>query len=303
MKKYVFTFISLAVLIFIGVLFLTGNRKTVNNDTDMNIVTSFYPTYYFTSKIVGDTMRVENIGRNNDPHEFMPSAKDILKMQGADLVVLQGGGLESWGKDVKEQLKNVGVPVFVVNEHLPLYKTEEGINHGGYDPHTWLDPVLALETVKNLKKEIESINPPQSTLYDKNAGELIIKLENLNKLYSKDLDSAHCSIDKALISHDALGYIARRYGLHMLPIAGISTQDRPSAKLLTELKEQAKRNGVIAVLTEENSVKEYAQTIANKTGIMMLQINALPTGVVGGDYMDGMRNNLNNLIKAYGCNK
>ena len=325
--------IVLAVVIIglVGVLFYTnGGASFVERDDRPTVITSFYPLYYFTSEIVGDTMQVVNIGRNNDPHDFTPSARDIVRMQEAALVVLQGSGLEAWGEDVEHQLEDAGVPVFVATEHLALrelkkdghgdgdahgheeeahghgheeaHKDEHDHDHGSHDPHTWLDPVLAAETVEHLAEELIAIDPANAELYSQNANVLIQELTGLDDAYRTALSAASCTAEEALVSHDAFGYMAERYGLIMHPIAGISTKDEPSAKLLAELKEEAE-DGVLAVLTEENSVKEYAETIAQETGIMLVPISALAAGpiVSEDDYLDGMRANLESLKQGYGC--
>ncbi len=310
--------ISIIVIIFVALIFAVvyfGGKKdksSISQSKKPVVVASFYPLYYFASQIAGDKMEVINIGRGNDPHEFKPSTKDVVTMHKASIVLLQGAGLESWGEDLEKQLKKEKIPVFVVAKHLKLFKFDEYAHehesdkeshqHGSYDPHTWLSPVLVKETVLQIAKEFEKINPKNKEIYQKNAQILADKLDKIDKDYKNTLINERCSVDKALVSHNAFGYIGRQYELKMYPIAGISTLDKPSAKLLAQLKNEAKE-GVIAILTEENSVKEYAETIAKETGITIIPINTLATGVMqnGGDYIDGMYFNLENFKKAYGC--
>jgi len=319
MKKTVVIFIL--VVFIIGVYFAINNENKVSkNNEKITVVTSFYPLYYFVSQIVGDNMEIINIGRNNDPHDFVPSAKDMITMQNADLVLLQGGGLESWGKDLEQQLISNKKNVFIVSQHIKLHKkNKDGSdkqkninndkykiehNHDFFDPHTWLDPILAKQTVLQITDELIKLDDKNKELYTKNSKILTNKLSDIDKLYSKSLSKSNCATDKALVSHNAFGYIGRRYNLQMYPIAGLSTSDKPSAKLLKELKKEA-QNGVIAILTEENSIKKYAQTISKETNIKLIPINALATGVIknGGDYLDGLYYNLDSFKKAYGCTK
>ena len=317
MKK-ILVFLGIIFVIGIGFYFVNKNKHNIVDSattTKPIVVTSFYPLYYFASQIAGDKMDVVNIGKDNDPHEFKPSTKDVVIMHNANIVLLQGAGLESWGEDLEQQLKKENKPVFVVAKHLDLFKFDEHEHehetgheekghhhHGSYDPHTWLSPILAKETVLLIEKEFEKIDPQNKDIYQKNTQALVAKLDKLDEDYKNALTSVNCSAKKALISHDAFGYIARQYDLEMHPIAGISTLDKPSAQLLTQLKDEVKE-GVIAVLTEENSVKEYAETIAKETGIKMIPINALATGVIknNGDYINGMYYNLDSFKKAYGC--
>jgi zinc transport system substrate-binding protein len=319
MKK-VAIIITILLLIFVAIFAVTKDRpedqSTSPSEEQLTVVTSFYPLYYLTSEILGDSASVINIGGNSNPHSFTPSAKDIITMQKADLVILQGAGLEPWGEDIEHQLEDAGVPVLVAAEHLDLFELtdseehhdeEEGHehedehDHGAHDPHTWLDPVQSIEIVELVKKELVAISPENSAVYTTNADMLLEKLNELKAAYDSTLSS--CTIEEALVSHNAFGYVARRYGLTMHPIAGISTEDEPSAALLAELKAEAE-DGVYAVLTEENSVKEYAETIARETGITLLPVNALGAGVTEseGDYIDVLYSNLQSLKEAYGCN-
>ncbi len=334
MKKVIFIIIGIIVIVGISLYFVNKNIQKTSNTTATvtkpTVVASFYPLYYFASQIAGDKMNVINIGRGNDPHEFKPSTKDVVTMRNAKIVLLQGAGLESWGEDLEWQLKKENVPVFVATEHLELFKfdehadeheyevTEEHIdshdsedvheeedhhhNHGAYDPHTWLDPVLAKETVLQIAKEFRIIDPQNKEFYQKNAQILADKLDKVDEDYKNAFADGKCTVGEALISHNAFGYIGRRYGLDMHSIAGISTLDKPSAKLLAQLKDEV-QSGVLAILTEENSVKKYAKTIARETGITMIPVNALATGVIknNGDYFDGMYSNLESFKKAYGC--
>ena len=333
MKKTILI-ITVIIILVSFVYFITTNKnknasKIVSQPKKPTIVTSFYPLYYFASQIVGNKMTVINISRGNDPHEFKPSTKDIALMHNADIVLLQGAGLESWGEDLKQQLKKEKIPVFVATEHLKLFKfdekkdqnkhtkekTEKNLpfhndehteNHhqGAYDPHTWLSPVLAKKTVLLIAKKIETLDPKNKDTYQRNAQILANKLDELDTAYKNQLAKENCSTNKALVSHNAFGYIGRRYGLDMYPIAGISTLDKPSAQLLAQLKNKA-QEGALAILTEENSVKKYAETIAKETGLKMLPVNALATGVIknNGDYIDGMYANLKSFKQAYGCKK
>lgn len=60
----------------------------------------------------------------------------------------------------------------------------------------------------------------------------------MDRKYAETLDV--CQRNEVIVSHDAFRYIARRYGFTTHAIAGLSTMDEPSAKILTELKEEAR---------------------------------------------------------------
>lgn len=299
------------IMIVVFVLILAGcstkpvtNQKQENNDK-LSVVASFYPLAYMAERIGGDAVEVKNIVGMAEPHEYMPGPSDITAIHNADLVILQGAGLEPWGDDVVAQLKAANKPVVEVASKLTLMKSSETAHghkedaHEEYNPHTWLDPVLAEQMVKVIADAMIKVDPDNADVFRANAVTLNQEFTALDKSYKEGL--ANCTRDKVIVSHDALGYLAKRYGFTTYPIAGVSTEDEPSAKVLAELKNVA-TEGITHILTEENAVKEFSQTLANETGLATLQFNPLETSSAdGADFFDRARVNLVHLQTALGC--
>lgn len=326
--KYVTVIIVIPLTVVVTVLYIGVSDDKKNDHASENtktIVTSFYPLQFFAQEIVGEEIKVVNIGENADPHDFRPSTQDMLLMQRADLVIVQGADLEPWAKNLETQLSKRDVPILVISEALgsmrlsinetdDVQSAEQGVHdnhskeseentheHSAYDPHTWLDPVLASETAQIIAREITALDANNSQKYKENIAALVLELERIDEQYRSRL--SNCSVDEALISHDFFSYVAQRYGIEMHPIAGISTKDEPSVELLAQLREEA-REGVNAILTDETGVKQYAETLARETGLELVPIDPLASGVsVGkGNFIDGLEENLNALTKAYACN-
>lgn len=172
--------------------------------------------------------------------------------------------------------------------------------HGAYDPHTWLDPVLFGETVTHLTEAVSTLDPENAEAYEANAAALQAELTALHAEYETGL--ATCAVDEVITSHDAFGYVADRYGITIHSIAGISTQDVPSAQTLAELKEEAEE-GVNAILLEESSVTAFGETLARETGLETLSVNPIAFVVPEGeDYLSLMRANLETFKAALACN-
>jgi zinc transport system substrate-binding protein len=300
-------------------------KEPVRADGTFSITTSFYPIEFVLGRIVGDLAVVTNVGAGRDPHDFRPSTQDILALQQADLVVLHGAALEPWGDDVQQQLRVEKVPVVLATAELNLMEAGEhheehgdeheededhadetheedghADDHGNDDPHTWLDPVLLSETVMHLTEAIIELDPENASVYETNAAALQTELMTLNTEYETGL--ATCATDEVVTSHDAFGYVAERYNFTIHTIAGISTQDLPSAQTLASLKEEA-AEGVNAILLEANSVTAYGETLANETGLQTLSINSIAFAIPdGSDYLTLMRANLEAFKTALDCN-
>lgn len=132
--QYVLGIIGAIALIGGGFLIFTSSsdtptREAVRADGEFTIVASFYPLAFALEAIAGDAAAVVNISEGRDPHDYRPSARDLERMQQADLVVLQGAGLEPWGVDVRETLEAAGVPVAIATEPLSLYEADAEHEH------------------------------------------------------------------------------------------------------------------------------------------------------------------------------
>lgn len=188
------------------------------------------------------------------------------------------------------------------DEHKDDHYTDEhghDHDHGSHDPHTWLDPVLAADTVEEIASALSAEFPEHRAAFEENAARLTTELTELDAVYAARL--ASCTIDEALISHDAAGYIARRYDLDLHAIAGLSTEDEPSAKLLSELAADATDKR--AILAEQGTVTAYADTLARETGLELKPFNPLGRGPLADDkdYFDVMYENLDSFAYAFAC--
>lgn len=299
---------SFAIVALLIISILHSNTPTTKQHESSGIVAvSLYPLAYLVESIAQDTVTVVQIGEGVDPHEYAPSVRDTSTLKDADIVVIMGGGLEHWEEDAESIRNTEQKPLLAMNEIVSVYVSaedtstdEHGHDQGGIDPHSWLDPVLMQEMAITLRDEFTRLYPAHADMYARNTETLRAELSAIDSAYKTAL--ASCTAGEALTSHDAFGYIGRRYNLDMHPIVGISTQDEPSAKLLAELKDEAS-GGVLGILTEERSIKKYAETLARETGLQLVSIDALELGVSGNEnYGSVMYENLTALRTAYGCN-
>jgi zinc transport system substrate-binding protein len=309
--------ITAATLLLIGAWYVVsvrqGNVSSTHPTNDkLMVATSFYPLEFVLARIIGDVGAVTNVGAGKDPHDFEPTVQNILTMQKADLVVLQGADFEPWGDDVTARLGADGVPVILATANIELHESDyhhdddagqidDEHHHGTFDPHTWLDPVLFSETVGYLAEEIASLDPANAAIYQENAGVLQTELSELHTEYKNRL--SNCELDEVITSHEALGYVAERYNFTVHAITGLSTQDMPSISTLAELRAEA-ADGVGAILLEENSVKAYGETLARETGLQTLSVNPIEYLVPGDeDYFTLMRSNLDTFAAALKCHE
>src|SRR4051794_38136681 len=63
----------------------------------LRVLTTFLPLYCFAVNVAGQDAQVENLlPANVSPHEYQFSRRDLQKVQSADLIIVNGLGMESW---------------------------------------------------------------------------------------------------------------------------------------------------------------------------------------------------------------
>ncbi len=305
MKLFIALFGTIALLSISGCSW--SNTKEGQDDNPL-VVTSFYPLYFFTSEIAGENAEVINLAGASDVHDYSPSPQDMLQLHNAELVIYMGADLEPWADDVIPQLQQENIPTLAIADVLPLHKmneeeheSEDEHHHGDFDPHVWLDPVIAQTIVTEIRNALIELDANHAEKYQAHAENLLARLSDLDAAFASGL--AECKNTKAIISHDSFGYLARRYAFTLNPIVGISTMDEPSAQMLAELKSKAEAEGITHILSEKNNIQRFAETLAAETNLEIVIIDPLGKGgqETEKDYFEVMEENLKSLQTAFDC--
>jgi len=292
--------------IFAGLLFFILNKeqKPTVQSSKLQVTASFYPLWFFSQQIGGEKATVINITpAGAEPHDYEPTAKDIAQIENSKLLIVNGAGLEAWGKNMQQNLHAKNTVILTVGEGLANQQVTEGGEHIT-DPHVWLSPPLALKIVDKIAQGFAQIDPMNTNYYQSNADTLKTELTNLDKEYRQGLSNC---IEKTIItSHAAFGYLAAAYGLKQVSIAGLSPDAEPSAQQLAGIVKFAKAKKVKYIFFESLVSPKLSDTIADEVGAKTLVLNPLE-GLSseeisrGKNYFTEMRKNLTNLRMALQC--
>ncbi|MDP2630509.1 MAG: zinc ABC transporter substrate-binding protein [Candidatus Uhrbacteria bacterium] len=267
----------------------------------ISVITSFYPLFFFASRIAGEHADVTNITpAGAEPHDYEPTPRDMARIERGDLLVLNGAGLEPWENTIREVLKNSPIVIVAVGEELArsLHTSE------GRDPHVWLNPVLAIEEIKKIEQALERVDPSSREAYKKNAQALIDELVILDAHYREGLRT--CKKKDIITSHTAFGYVAAEYGFTQIALTGLSPDMEPTPKRLVEIADIAREKNIRTIFFETLVSPRLAQTIAQEIGAQTRVLNPLEglteeDQAKGKDYLTEMENNLTNLKTALEC--
>ncbi len=306
MKRFLF-FSVLVALLFAGgyALFKKSEKNaTLHNDGKLQVVTSFYPLYFFAQQIGGDRADVTNIvPAGAEPHDYEPTSQDMATMERSQLIILNGGGLEAWADNLSRNTNTVKTTIVTAGEGLATAQVTEG-NRTVTDPHVWLDPPLAEKMIERIAQGFERVDPVNAEYYKTNAGVLEAKLIALDTKYKLGLGM--CAEKSIITSHAAFGYLATTYGLNQVPIAGLSPDAEPSPSQLADIVQFAKTNQVKYIFFESLASPKLSQTIATEVSAQTLVLNPLEglsdeDLAKGEDYFSVMYDNLTHLQTALAC--
>ncbi len=294
--------ISLFLLIIVGLgLFAWVNSKSLPLAVEtgkIEVVASFYPLAFFAEQIGTDRVNVTNLTPSGvEPHDFEPSTKDLAQMERSQLILINGAGFEPWA-DRFEQLQPLAVAGTLAN--LEILQENVLVR----DPHVWLDPVLAQKEVEIITAALIQIDPAGKAVYLANQKNLTGRLIALGQEFRAGL--ANCRQDKIVTSHAAFTYLAARYGLTQVALAGLSPDSEPTPREFTDLIKQIREQNIKYIFFESLVSPRLAQTLASETGAGTLVLNPLEglttaEAAAGQDYFSIQRGNLSSLRLALEC--
>lgn len=281
------------------------DRGAPSHHERLRIVTSFYPIYSLVKEVSGDLNDVRMIQSGAGIHEFEPSASDVAAIYDADLFVYHSRTLESWANSLNPSLEQSRVEVLEATEGMQLDKIEglEDLPADGqmdekslYDPHTWLDPEKAAEEAELIAARLSKIDSKHAATYQKNADDFKKRAHVLTEKYQASLKEAK---RKTFVTqHTAFSYLAKRFGLEQLGIAGLSPDQEPHSRQLAEIEDFIKKYQVETIFAESNVSSKVAETLKRATGVQVKVLNPLEAAPENDkSYLENLEENLKVLTK------
>lgn len=303
----------------------------------VSVVTSFYPVQFVTERVAGDNAEITNLtAPGGEPHDLELSPRQVADVQDADLVVYQSEFQTAVDEAVDQADRAKGTTVDSADgvtlieeadeEHVEEGHSaeedhaheedhadeeghsdeeghdHEGHDHGGVDPHVWLDPKNLEPVTEHVRDALIEIDPDHADDYRANAEALLGDLATLDEDLTTGL--ADCKVRDIVTSHAAFAYLAQAYDLTQVPIAGIDPGTEPSAAQLAEISDLVKADGITTVFTETLVSPAVANTVAREAGVQTATldpIEGLTEETSDEDYLSIMRTNLATLQKANDC--
>ena len=284
-----------AFLVFLVIGIVTASctpaEQSENDESaERTVYTSLYPLQYIVEEVGGETIQVKSVfPPGADAHTYEPSSKDMTAIADSDAFIYLGAGMEAFAETAASSLSSQNVKLLELGEHEELFiesehdhdhdgehghEEEDGHHHhGDHDPHIWLDPLRMIDMAKIIRDELIELYPEEKAVYEQGFEELEADLRDLDDDYQNVLEEKE---DKhILVSHASFGYWEERYGIEQLSISGLSTENEPSQKQLTEIINQVEEQHLDYILFEQSGSSRVAKVIQKETGLEALTLHTL----------------------------
>jgi len=253
---------SLHLLYFIASLFAQSSFAEAKV---LHVTASFTILADMVRAIGGAHVEVSSlVGPNGDPHAYEPTPDDAKKLRNADLVFVNGLGLEGWMERLITASGYKGEPQVLTKNIAPL-KMEEGKKFV-LDPHAWNSAANAEVYAQNIINALCAADPEDAEEFKRQGAAYIETLHALDADTHRLIDAIPAEKRKIVTTHDAFQYFAHAYGVTFITPVGVSTEQEASAADIVRLIKQIRAAHVQTYFLENSNDPRLIEQIARATG-------------------------------------
>lgn len=229
------------------------------------VVTTFTVIQDMVANVAGEAADVVSITKpGSEIHDYQPTPGDIVKAQGADLIVWNGLNLERWFEKFLANLD--GVPSVVVTEGIEPIGIGEGPYTGKPNPHAWMSPTNALRYIENIRAALVKHDPANAEVYNRNAARYAERLTAMDAPLRARLAGIPEDQRWLVTSEGAFSYLARDYGLRELYLWPINADQQGTPQQIRKVIDTVREQGVPVVFSESTVSDNPARQVAKETG-------------------------------------
>jgi zinc transport system substrate-binding protein len=276
------------------------------------VAAAFYPLVWLSQQVGGPDVTVTGLTKPGvEPHDLELTPQQIGEIEDARLVVhikgVQSAVDEAVAAHAADRAFDAASLVPTIAAASEQGATIDAASEEGghetsdvaYDPHVWLDPSRFATIATSLGDRLAKADPAHAAAYRGRAAQTAAGLTALDEQYAQGL--ATCANRAIVTTHAAFGYLAQRYHLEQVAIAGIDPESEPSPARLAQVADVARQKNVTTIFTEELVSPKVAEVLAKEVGATTAVLNPIESRPARGDYLSAARENLTTLRKALGC--
>ena len=227
----------------------------------LNVVASFSILGDFVRNIGGERVSLTTlVGPDSDVHVYAPTPSDAKTIAAAQLLIVNGLGLEGW---LPRLVQSSGGKAPIVTATKGVAALKSGSDS---DPHAWQSVANAKIYVANIRDALAGADPAGAEFFRDRAARYLAELDALDREVRDAVGKIPPVRRKVISTHDAFGYFAAAYGIAFIAPVGVSTESEPSARDIARIIGQVRAAKIPAVFLEKNGDDRLVGRIAAETG-------------------------------------
>ena len=252
-----------------------------------------------------------------DAHSFDPSPQDLIALNDAHVIFINGLQLEEALEPVLTSIDqggivvsvNVGVETIELGDSESAHEEDDEDQadhehgHATVDPHTWFSIPAVMQWVQNIEQVLSTLDPSGADIYAANAAAYRTELDTLAADLATQIVAVPTAQRMLITDHHVLGYLAAEYNFTTVGtvIPSLSTVAAPSAGELAALQDQIVALDARAIFVGISANPVLAQQIATDLVIQVVPIYTEslsdPAGPAN-SYITFMRHNMSAIVDA-----
>lgn len=289
MKKFM-KVVSMMLICTVGMIFTGCDTQKSQKDAntlseEFNVVASFYPMHILAMNLTRDiegvsekSMSDPNLGCIHD-HTF--TTEDLKKVEGANVYVENGLGLEVFNEKLKEAYPDIAI--IEACENITDYVADGEEKNA----HVWTNIDDYIQQVQYVSSQLQVLDAENKESYAANEEIYIEKLIQLKEDYKDTLQQI--AGKKVLVLDETLPSFCVFTQLEQYTIKTDHEQEVISANQIKETIDTMKKQDIKAILIAKGTDRKNAETIAKETGATIYELNSC---MVGEEYEDAYLNDM-----------
>ena len=275
--------------ILLSLLLLTKNAFA---EEKFKVVTTFTVIADMARNVAGDAAIVESITKPGaEIHGYQPTPRDIIRAQGADLVLWNGMNLELWFEQFFRNLKDV--PSVTLSDGVTPMGITEGPYTGKPNPHAWMSLESALIYVDNIRDGLMKHDTDNAKTYEANAEKYKRQITEAIAPLKGEILSIPEDQRWLVSSEGAFSYLARDFQMKELYLWPINADQQGTPQQVRKVIDTVRKNNIKVIFSESTVSDAPARQITRETdakygGVLYVDSLSEPDGDVP-TYIDLLR--------------
>jgi ABC-type Zn uptake system ZnuABC Zn-binding protein ZnuA len=210
------------------------------------------------------------VPNGGDPHTYEPKPDDVRTVASAQLLVMNGLGLDDWLLPTISSASAGGAPLVKLGVDLPGVELLPGDTPDTQNPHLWMDVKYAELYVDRIAQALAQVDPANAGAYASQAASYKSQLDGLDAQIRQEIGTVPEANRRIVTYHDAFPYYAREYGLTVVGVAVQAPGQEPSAQYTAQLITAIRDNHVKAIFSENQFPTQLVDTLGQETGTQVV---------------------------------